>query len=250
MTEKKLRVVILVQARMGSTRLPGKVLKEVWDKPLLQYLTERLKRVELADEVIIATTTNPKDQEIVEFCHMEQIPLFRGSEEDVLDRFYLAAKAFKADVVVRITADCPLVDPKLIDEVIQSYLDNYPTFDYISNSHVRSFPIGMDTEVFSFKSLEEAYNESSLPEEREHVTPFIYRRPNRYKTKLLVHEPNLAHLRLTVDTPEDFELVSKLIERLYPKKPEFTMDDLVRTLTEDHPEWVQINAGVKQRELR
>jgi spore coat polysaccharide biosynthesis protein SpsF len=250
MLDEKLRVVILVQARMGSTRLPGKVLKEVLEKPLLQYLIERLKRVELADEVVIATTTNDLDQEIVEFCQMEQIPLFRGSEEDVLARFYQAAKAFNAEVVVRVTSDCPLIDPKLIGEVIQSYLDNYKTFDYVSNSHMRSFPIGMDTEVFSFKALEEAYNESSLPEEREHVTPFIYRRPGRYKTKLLVHEPNLSFLRLTVDTSEDFELIKKLIEEIYPKKSEFSMDDLVRELTENHPEWQQINSSIKQREIR
>ena len=249
MTENKLRVVILIQARMGSTRLPGKVLKEVMEKPLLQYLTERLKRVELSDEIVIATTTNLEDQDIVDFCHLEQIPLFRGKSEDVLDRFYLAAKTFKADVVVRITADCPLVDPKLIDDVIKCYLDNYPKYDYVSNSHTHSFPIGMDTEVFSFKALEDAFNESLLAEEREHVTPFIYRRPNRYKLKLISHEPNLSNLRLTVDTSQDFDLISKLLEEIYPENPEFSLDDLLKALA-DHPEWVKINANVQHRHLR
>jgi len=250
MAINKLRVVILIQARMGSTRLPGKVLKEVMDKPLLQYLIERLRKVEMADEIVIATTTNKEDQEIVDFCHMEQIPLFRGKDEDVLDRIYLAAKAFKADVVVRITSDCPLIDPKLIDDVIKCYLDHFPKLDYVSNSHTRSFPVGMDTEVFSFKVLEEAFNESSLPEEREHVTPFIYRRPNRYKLKVIAHEPNLSHLRLTVDTEEDYVLITKLLEEHYKKNPEFSMDDLVKTLLVDHPEWVKINEAVKQREIR
>lgn len=250
MNEKNLRVVIFVQARMGSTRLPGKVLKEVMEKPLLHYLVERLKRVELADEVVIATTTNEEDEEIVEFCHFEQIPLFRGQSEDVLERFYLAAKAFQADVIVRITADCPLIDPKLIDQVIKEYLDTYPKYDYISNSRFRSFPIGMDAEVFSFKSLEEAYLESTLPEEKEHVTPFIYRRPSRYSTKIISHEPNLSFLRLTVDTQEDFDLISKLIEEHYPKNPQFSMQDLLQTLLIDHPDWQNINAHIKQRELR
>ncbi len=250
MIEKKLRVVVLIQARMGSTRLPGKVLKEVMEKQLLQYLIERLRRVELADEIVIATTTNSEDQQIVDFCHVEQIPLFRGSSEDVLERFYLAAKTFKADVVVRITADCPLIDPKLVDQVIKYYLDNYPKYDYVSNSHVRSFPVGMDAEVFSFKVLEEAFQESRLPEEHEHVTPFIYRRPNRYHSGLITHEPNLSHFRLTVDTQEDLDLISLILKELYPKKPEFNMNDVVRVLRVDHPEWVMINANIKQRELR
>jgi len=247
--EKKIRVVILVQARMGSTRLPGKVLKEVMDKPLLQYLIERLRMVELADEIVIATTTNPEDSKIVDFCHREKIPLFRGESEDVLDRFYNAAKAFKADAIVRITADCPLIDPKLITQVIQYYLDHYPEYDYVSNSHIRSFPIGMDAEIFSMKALEEAFHESSLPEEREHVTPFIYRRPNRYNSSVITHKPDLSHLRLTVDTQEDFDLITHLLTYLYPKNKLFSLADLTKTLLEDHPEWVKINAHVKQKTL-
>lgn len=249
MNKKKLRVVILVQARMGSTRLPGKVLNEVMDKSLLDYLIERLNRVTLADEIVIATTTDLIDEKIVDFCLFEKIPLFRGKNEDVLDRYYSAAKAFKADVVVRITADCPLIDPKIIDQVIKIYLDNYPKFDYVSNSHMRSFPIGMDVEVFSFKALEEAFNDASLPEEREHVTPFIYRRPTRYQKYLLTHTPNLSHFRLTVDTVEDFQLIKTLLEEIYPKNPEFSMDDVIKTLSVDHPDWIKINSSVKQKEL-
>ncbi len=249
MDEKKLRVVILVQARMGSTRLPGKVLKEVMDKPLLHYLIERLERVEFKDEIVITTTVNVEDEKIVDFCRFEKIPLFRGQSEDVLDRFFYAAQTFKADVVVRITADCPFCDPLIIDQVIKTYLDNYPKYDYVSNSHMRSYPIGMDVEVFSFKALEEAFHEATLPEEREHVTPFIYRRPTRYHKKLISHEPDLSNFRLTVDTIEDFELIKKILEDIYPKKPHFTMDDIIHILQFEHPEWVMINAAVKQREL-
>lgn len=248
--KNKLRVVIIVQARMGSTRLPKKVLKEVLDKPLLQYLIERLKKVQFQDEIVIATTVNPEDQEIVEFCHMEEVPLFRGKSEDVLDRFYHAAKAFKADVVVRITADCPLIDPKLVDQAIDHFIKHYPNYDYVSNSNLRTLPIGMDVEVFSFKALEEAFNESTLPEEREHVTPFIYRRKSRYTTDLLTHEPNLSNYRLTVDTKEDFELVQKILETLYPKNKNFTMEDIIHLLSLDHPEWMKINADVKHRDIR
>lgn len=245
----KLRVVILVQARMGSTRLPGKVLKEVMGRPLLQYMIERLRKVPLANEIVIATTTDWQDLEIVDFCQREKVPLFRGSSEDVLNRFYLAAKAFQADVIVRVTSDCPLIDPKITDEVIQFYLKNYPKYDYVSNSHVRSFPIGMDTEVFSFKALQEADEQATLPEEREHVTPFIYRRPNHFSCSVITHKPNLSHLRLTVDTIEDFELISKLLNELYPKNPDFSMDDVVKTLLVDHPDWLNINAHIKQKVL-
>ena len=250
MDEIKLRVVILVQARMGSSRLRGKVLKEVMDKPLLHYLIERLQRVELKEEIVITTTVNVEDEKIVDFCRFEKIPIFRGQSEDVLDRFYYAAQTFKADVIVRITADCPLSDPLIIDQVIKTYLDNYPKYDYVSNSHMgRSYPVGMDVEVFSFKALEEAFHEATLPEEREHVTPFIYRRPTRYHKKLISHQPDLSNFRLTVDTIEDFELINKLLEDIYPKKPNFTMDDIIHILQFDHPEWVKINCAVKQREL-
>lgn len=234
---------------MGSTRLPGKVLREVMDKPLLQYLIERLKRVALADEIVIATTTNSEDQDIVEFCKAEQVPLFRGKSEDVLDRFYMAAKAFKADVIVRITADCPLMDPKLVDQVIEYYLKSYPKYDYVSNSHARSFPIGMDVEVFSFKALEEAFTESTLLEEKEHVTPFIYRRPNRYQKDLITSGKDLSSLRLTVDTLDDFKLIQLLLEKLYPKNPEFSLEDILNLL-KGYPEWIKINSHVPHNHLR
>lgn len=244
-----LRIVVIVQARMASTRLRGKVLKEVLEKPLLSFLLERLKHVKGIDQIVIATTTNPEDQEIVEFCHLEQAPFYRGSSEDVLDRFYRAAKPFAPDIVIRVTSDCPLIDPKRVEEVLHFFVQHFPNYDYVSNSHIRSFPVGMDTEVFSFKALEEAALEATLPEEREHVTPFIYRRPKRYKLGLIKHDPSFAHYRLTVDTAEDFELISRLIQTLYPSNPCFSMEDIIEVLNK-HPDWMSINAAVKHKEIR
>lgn len=245
----RLKIIIVVQARMASTRLPGKVLKEVLDRPLLSFLCERLRRVRGVDQLLIATTTNSEDQKIVDFCLHEQIPFFRGSSEDVLERFYHAAKPFSPDIVVRVTSDCPLIDPKRVEEVIDFFVTHFPDYDYVSNSYVRSFPVGMDTEVFSFKSLEQAAFEAVLPEEREHVTPFIYRRAERFHLGLIKHASNLADYRLTVDTPEDFELIAKIIEELYPSKPNFSMETIIETL-DKHPEWKLINSKIIHKEIR
>lgn len=244
-----LKTIIVVQARMGSTRLYGKVLKEVLGRPLLSFLCERLKSVRGIDQLLIATTANGEDQKIVDFCLRENIPFYRGSSEDVLDRFYRATRPFNPVIIVRVTSDCPLIDPRRIEEVLNFFVTHFPDYDYVSNSYVRSFPIGMDTEVFSFKSLEEAACEAILPEEREHVTPFIYRRAQRFRTGLITHVPNLADYRLTVDTPEDFELVSKIIQHLYPSNPNFSMEDIIEILGK-HPEWKLINSKVKHKEIR
>lgn len=245
---EKPRVVMIVQARMGSTRLPKKVLKKVMGKPLLDYQIERLRKVLSVDEIVVATTTNQEDQVLVDFCVSKKIPFFLGSSEDVLDRFYQAAKRFHADVVVRITSDCPLIDPACIEEVIQLYLTHQPPYAYVSNALKRSFPIGMDAEVFSFAALEEAAKEATAPEEREHVTPFIYRHPERYACGIVTHAPNLSHLRLTVDTREDFMLISNILEALYPRTPNFTLDDILKTLKK-HPTWPQINAHIPHKDL-
>ncbi len=173
---------------------------------------------------------------------------FLGSSEDVLDRFFQAAKRFDADAVIRITADCPLIDPACIEQVIQSYLDNYPAYSYVSNAQQRSFPIGMDAEIFSFSSLDLAATEAKASEEREHVTPFIYRHPDRFECHTITHLPNLSHLRLTVDTQEDYMLISHLIAELYPNKPDFTLEDIIATL-EKHPEWLKINAHIPHKHL-
>lgn len=245
----KLRIILIVQARMGSTRLPGKILKEVLEKPLLAYEVERLRRVRKADEIVIATTTNSIDQPVVDFCHLEQVPLYRGSEEDVLDRYYQAAKAFSADVIVRVSGDCPLIDPEVIDCVIEFYLKHYPQYQYVSNTIERTYPRGMDVEVFSFDALEKAAKEAKRPEEREHVTPYFYENPDLFSLGKVIHSPNESVHRWTVDTSEDLQLISNLIEALYPNKPNFGMIDILNQFKE-HPDWMAINAQVKQKPLR
>lgn len=237
------KTLILVQARMTSTRLPGKVLKEVLGKPLLSYLIERLKCVGQADALVIATTINPLDEAIVHLCEKENVPYFRGSEEDVLSRYCEAAKLHKAGTVVRVTSDCPLIDPEVIDEVIMFYRKQ--SVDYASNALTRTYPRGMDTEVFSFKALEEAAEEATLSSEREHVTPFIYQHPERFKLANLSYVTNQSHHRWTVDTKEDFQLISKLLEALYPTHPHFTLKDLLE-LIKKHPEWSSINQHTRK----
>jgi len=221
-------------------------MREILGKPLLEFLVERLQRVKLADAFIIATTTNDTDHTIVEFCQRMNVLFTRGSEHDVLARYYEAACLHHADVIVRVTSDCPLIDPAVIDDAIAFYRSG--AFDYVSNALHQSYPYGMAAEVFSFQLLEDAYREAVAEPEREHVTPFIYRRPERYRIGHLIHNENLSHHRWTVDTQEDLELVRKIIEALYPFKPDFQIKD-IRDLLNKHPEWSLINADVRQKNL-
>ena len=241
-----MKTVIIVQARMTSTRLPGKVLKKVLDKPLLEYQIERLRRVKLADEIVIATTVNDTDRPIIELCERLSIPYFRGSEEDVLARYYGAAKEHYADVVVRVTSDCPLIDPQVIDKVIHFYIENTDKHDYVSNSLKRTYPRGMDTEVFSLRALHEAFLEATAQPDREHVTPFVYRHPERYRVGNIVYSENQSSHRWTVDTPEDFELIRRILEAIYPQNPEFRLEDCLNLL-QQYPDWLNINADVEQK---
>jgi spore coat polysaccharide biosynthesis protein SpsF len=243
-----MKTVIIVQARMTSTRLPGKVLYEVMDKPLLEYQIERLGQVRLADELVIATTTNVTDQPIIELCKRLGVAYYRGSEEDVLSRYYEAATQSGADVVVRVTSDCPLIDPGVMDEVISLYINNRDKYDYVSNTLERTYPRGLDTEVFSKTALEKAYREAKEQPEKEHVTLFMYRRPEQFRLANSSGAVDYGHHRWTVDTPEDFELIKLILQELNPVNNRFTWLDVLDLLNK-HPEWVQINASVKQKEL-
>ncbi|MGC7870274.1 cytidylyltransferase domain-containing protein [Desulfosporosinus sp. SYSU MS00001] len=241
-----MKTVIIVQARMTSTRLPGKVLKTVMGKPLLEYLIERLRRVKLADEIVIATTTNTTDQPILELCRRLKVPVYRGSELDVLARYHGAAEFYQADAVVRVTSDCPVIDPGVIDQVISFFLNNWPNYDYVSNRLEASYPRGMDTEIFSYKSLNEAFLEAQEEAEREHVTPFMYWHSERYKLGNVAYLTDESCHRWTVDTQEDFELIRRILESLYPDKPHFTLEDILNLL-QQKLEWLKINAHVKQK---
>jgi spore coat polysaccharide biosynthesis protein SpsF len=243
-----MKTVIIVQARMTSTRLPGKVLKEILGKTLLEYLVERLRRVRLADEIVIATTVNDTDIPIVDLCNRLGVCVTRGSENDVLARYYEAAKMHGADMIVRVTSDCPLIDPVVIDRIIAFYRDHPGEYDYVSNSLTQSFPYGMAAEVFPFKALEEAHRDAVAEPEREHVSPFIYTRPERYRIGQVIQRENLSHHRWTVDTPEDFDLVERITSALYPLKPTFDMQDILELL-KHHPDWVEINSHVHQKKL-
>jgi len=241
------KTVIIVQARMTSTRLPGKILKQVLGKPLLQYQIERLQGVKLADEIVIATTTNETDAPIVNLCDRLSVAYFRGSEADVLERYYQAAVAHRAKVVVRVTSDCPLIDPQVVDRVIDYYLKNYSQYDYVSNCLERTYPRGMDTEVFSFSVLQEAFGRAAAQADREHVTSFFYRQPERYRLGHVLYFQDCSHHRWTVDTAEDFELIQNIIKAVYPSLPNFTLEDCLRLL-EERPEWYLINSHIEQKQ--
>lgn len=244
-----MKVGIIVQARMTSTRLPGKVLLPVLGKPLLAYQIERLRRVRGADEIIIATTTNETDQPIMDLCQRLGVKVFRGSEEDVLSRYFGAAQANDIDIVVRVTSDCPVIDPTVIDDVIHKYQEHLADCDYVSNTLERTFPRGMDTEVFSFELLKKVHVEAKLPHEREHVTPYIYQNPQRFRLLNLAFHRDESRHRWTVDTPEDFELVRRILEALYPKNQAFGLEDVLAVM-EAHPDWFELNAQIEQKKLQ
>ena len=238
-------VVLIIQARLGSTRLAGKVLLPIAGRPMLSYQIERLKRCRLVDRIVVATTTQPADQAIVAFCESEGIACTRGSEHDVLSRYAEAAHAFDADVIVRVTSDCPLLDSQLVDDAVAAYSAGAGV-DYVSNMMHPTWPYGMAVEVTSRIALEQAYAEARDPAEREHVTPFIYWRPERYRLKSLTMQPDLSAHRWTVDTPEDFDLVSRILAVLYTRNPRFEMQDVLGLL-EEHPDWPSINRHVTQK---
>jgi len=242
------KVVIIVQARMTSTRLPGKILKTALGKPLLEYQIERLQRVTSIDDIIIATTNKATDDVIIDLCDRLDINVFRGDEHDVLSRYYGAAQQSFADVIVRVTSDCPLIDPVIIDSVINFYVNYHPQYDYVANCLERTFPRGMDTEVFSIKALKNAHTHASKLMEREHVTPYITRNPGLFTCANIAHEKDASHHRWTVDTPEDFELIQNILEGIYPHNPYFTMQDILNFLAE-HPTLFFINAHVEQKHV-
>lgn len=241
-----MKVVLIIQARMTSTRLPGKVMKEVLGIPLLEYQIRRLKRSKLVNKIIVATTINKTDQPIIDLCDRLSISTYRGSEDNVLSRYYESAVENKANIVVRITSDCPLIDPLIVDQIVDCYIRNRDKYDYVSNTIKRTFPRGMDVEVFSFFALEKAYKEATKEYEKEHVTPHIYKNTNKFK--VLGYECDEDHSihRWTVDTSQDFELVKKIIESLYPDNPEFGIMNIL-DLFKSQPELLSINSHVKQK---
>ncbi len=241
-----MRTVIIVQARMGSTRLPGKALLEVAGETLLGLLLKRLRLVSQADAVVVATTTADRDLPIVDQVEGLGMPVWRGSEEDVLARYHGAALHHGAEVVVRITADCPLMEPAVVDRVIRTFRQAAGACDYASNTLERTYPRGLECEVFGMAALGEAFHRATDPAEREHVTPYIYRRPKQFRILQVRNDRDLSRHRWTVDTPEDFELIRRILGVLLPVGTDFTTGDVLRLL-EDHPDWEAINSRVEQK---
>ena len=231
-------ILAILQARVSSTRLPGKVLKPILGKPMLQQQVERVLRSKKIDRLVVATSTEQDDDPLVPLCESLGIESYRGSLTNVIDRFYQAALIYEPAHVVRLTGDCPLIDPQMIDDVIAFYLNN--DYDYASNSLHSTFPDGLDVEIFRFSVLKKAWLETSLPSEKEHVTLHIYKHPERYRLGSFEGTPDLSGHRWTVDEPEDFVFVSTVFEELYPHTPCFSTKDILKLL-DARPELVSIN---------
>lgn len=245
MPNTSLNIGIITQARMTSTRLPGKIFKEVNHKNLLQYHIDRLKKAGFT--IAIATTVNATDDCVCEFAEKQELKFHRGSENNVLSRFYEAATKFKFDIIVRVTSDCPLIDPHLIRNSIEKYLKfNNPNL-YMSNGIERTFARGFDFEIFSFQLLEEAFKMATDEGDLEHVTPYIWRNRSGHVELYHVKQPlNHGDLRITVDTAADFELIRQLIETYHADQLSYVE---IETILTEHPELTDINKHIEQKKI-
>ena len=262
-----MRIVAIIQSRMGSSRLPGKVLLDIAGQPMLARVVERTRQARKVDEVVVATTTDPSDDAVVALCQRRGYPYYRGSLYDVLDRYYQTAKTFGAEVIVRITADCPLIDPGVIDRTVQEFM--LAGVDFAANRLPppwrRTYPIGLDTEVCTFAALERAWREADLPHHREHVMPYLYEPAtsnqqlpggslsSTFRVLVVNHDvdgdrKSLGHLRWTVDTAEDLNLIRQIYAH-FPGRDDFTWLDVLE-LVQHNPELGQINADVQHKTLR
>lgn len=234
---------------MGSSRLPGKVMRPILGKSMLELLIIRLRQARLIDQIVVATTINQTDDVIEDLMFQIGITCVRGSEEDVVDRVLQAAHAVNADVIIEITGDCPLIDPALVDQVVGFYLANQ--FDYVRNVGEGGFPRGLDAQAFSTTVLEEVARSTQDPVHREHPPVYINEHPDRFSIHLMeVDNGDLyRNLRLTVDTPEDFALINAIYQELYPASPAFSFQDIL-LLLEQRPELVEINRHIQQKSIR
>lgn len=241
-------ITAIIQARMGSTRFPEKVLNNILGKPMLWHLINRLKKSTLIERIIVATSTKEIDQAILKVAEQSGVEFFAGSEDDVLDRYYQAAKFFNADPIVRITADCPLIDPKVSDDVIQHYIENKERIDYVCNAAPPTYPDGLDTEIFSFAALEKTWKEAKKKSEREHLAMYMHKNKQLFRIENITNNEDLSYMRWTVDEEKDFLFVTEIYKGLYKGDNKiFYMDDIVDFL-KVNPELMQINQGIKRNE--
>ena len=243
-------VVAIIQARMGSSRLPGKVLMQIGDKPMLFHVVMRARKAQSVGRVVVATTSDPSDEPVVELCRDHGFPFFRGDPLDVLDRYYQAACLFQAKTIVRITGDCPLMDPREIDRTVEAF--QAAGVDFAANRlpppWKRTTPIGMDIEVVTFDALSRAWREAEAIFEREHVMPYLYDQEGRFEILLVDHDPDIGHLRLTVDTVEDLKLVREIF-KYSDNSDEISINEILR-LFKKYPELTQINARIHHKSFK
>lgn len=244
--------VAIVQARRASSRLPDKVLLDIGGEPMLVRVVERTRRAQRLDAVVVATTTDPSDEAVEALCKAHGYPCYRGSMFDVLDRYYQAARRFQAGIIVRITADCPVIDPQVIDQTVQEFLAPGTAWDFAANRLPppwgRTYPIGLDTEVCTFAGLETAWREATLPHQREHVMPFFYEQPERFRILLVNAPADHGALRWTVDTKEDLELLRQIYAR-FDGRDDFSWMEVL-ALLEREPDLAKINAAVQHKHYR
>jgi len=238
-------ILAILQARMTSQRLPGKVLRTILGRPMLELQIERILRCKKIDQLLVATSINQADNPIEALCRKLEIPYFRGDLANVLDRFYQAARQYNPEHIVRLTGDCPLTDPMLIDELVDFYMTR--GCDYASNCQEPTLPDGLDAEIFSFEMLALTWKEAKLPSHLEHVTQFINSQPQRFAIACYKYHQDLSHYRWVVDEPEDLEFVRRIYEKLYPLKPEFGTEDIIALLKRD-TKLVEINQRFKRNE--
>lgn len=244
-THSAIKIVCIVQARMSSSRLPGKVMMPLAGKPVIEQVFHQLSFSRRIRQAMLATSIDPRDEALAAWAGRSGIALFRGSLDNVLDRFYRAARQQAADAVVRVTADCPVIDPDVLDRVIEAFIDT--DRDYVTNANPPTFPDGLDCEVFSMAALETAWKCAALQSEIEHVTPYIRNHPERFRLGNVASEANLQHLRWTLDNREDYQLLSAVYDHLY------RTDDCIRmgavlALMERQPELAGLNRHLKRNE--
>ncbi len=236
-------ILAVLQARMSSSRFPGKVLAPLLGEPMLFRQIERIRRARSIDDLVVATSTDESDRPLAEACAARGVKVARGSLGDVLDRFVTAARPFAPEAVVRLTGDCPLADPAVIDAVVARFRSG--AFDYASNVEPATYPDGLDVEVVRMSALVRAHQDACLPSEREHVTPYVRNHPEIFPRANVENPVNLAHLRWTVDEPADLVFVEEVYRRLYPANPAFTTGDILELLDRD-PRLADINAGFER----
>ena len=245
-----MKVVATIEARMSSSRLPGKTLKNILGKPMLELMLERVKQCKTIDEIVVATTVEPEDLSIVELARGLGVKSFQGSLDNVLDRVLNAAETYNADVIVELTGDCPLLDPGVTDHVVKTYLDN--KYDYVANNlKAKTYPMGTEVKVFSLKVLDEVNTLTSDKFDREHVSLYIYEHPQRYKLFSVDAPPELTRpeLRLTVDVQEDFDLITSIYQALYKNGRIFSLKEII-DFVDNNPSLQAVNKNIKQKPVR